>query len=66
MPSTYITILGDMWDYIAYKTLGSEKYTDILIAANMEQKYVSVFQGGIHLLIPDIETPKPILSPWSR
>ena len=27
----YTTIAGDMWDGIAYKTLGDEAYTDKLI-----------------------------------
>ena len=30
----YTTIAGDMWDGIAYKTLGDEAYTDRLMKLN--------------------------------
>ena len=30
----YTTIAGDMWDGIAYKTLGDEAYTDKLMKQN--------------------------------
>ena len=32
----YTTIAGDMWDGIAYKTLGDEAYTDKLMKQNPE------------------------------
>ena len=32
----YTTIAGDMWDAIAYKTLGDEAYTDRIMKLNPE------------------------------
>lgn len=67
MARTYTTISGDMWDYIALKTLGSEKYTNALMDAN--QKYINtvVFEAGIELTIPAINMKKiSSLPPWKR
>ena len=33
---TYTTIQGDMWDSIAYRLYGNEKYVGDLMKANME------------------------------
>lgn len=66
MSSIYTTVAGDMWDHIAYKTLDSEKYTDVLVKANEEHRNLIVFPAGISLMIPDIETKKPVLPPWQR
>lgn len=63
----YTTVQGDMWDQIAFTTLGSEKYMTELMAANMRYKDVCVFSGGITLNIPDIARPKTAnLPPWRR
>lgn len=67
MPKQYTTILGDMWDLIAFKTLGNEMYTHLLIESNLKYKDVVVFSAGITLSIPDIETPAASgLPPWKR
>ena len=34
----YTTIAGDMWDGIAYKTLGDEAYTDRLMKLNPQYR----------------------------
>ena len=39
----YTTIAGDMWDGIAYKTLGDEAYTDKLIQANPQFRRLVIF-----------------------
>ena len=67
MSSKYVTVAGDMWDYIAYKTLGGQRYMDDLINANIQYKDISIFPANIELIIPDIATPKPSsLPPWKR
>lgn len=67
MASTYITTQGDMWDYVAYKAMGSQRYTDLLINANPQYKDVAVLPGNIKLVIPDVDTPRPSsLPPWKR
>lgn len=65
----YITISGDTWDIIAYKTLGSEMYTDKLIKNNLEYRDIAIFPAGVEIVIPDIEPQEEIsdkLPPWKR
>lgn len=67
MSKTYTTISGDMWDTIAYKTLGNEAYTDKLIKNNLQYRHVTVFQAGTVLDIPDVEEEVSVeLPPWKR
>lgn len=64
---TYTTIQGDMWDSIAYKTLGDTDHTDRLILANTEHIGTYIFPSGIVLNIPEItENPSNSLPPWKR
>ena len=65
---TYTTSQGDMWDGIAYKTLGSCKYKDIIMRENPENVGVYVFSGGVELKIPEIdETDNSLeLPPWKQ
>lgn len=51
---TYTTIQGDVWDLIAYKLYGDEKYMKNLIEANWPYIDVVVFSSGIVLNVPDI------------
>ena len=65
--NTYTTISGDMWDKIAHDQMGSERYTDQLIWANLAYRDVYVFPAGVTLVIP--ETPEETaeeLPPWKR
>lgn len=67
MPKTYITISGDAWDLIAYKTLGNEMHTNALIENNLRYRDVAIFPAGVVLNIPDIPTPAASgLPPWKR
>ena len=63
----YTTIAGDMFDGIAYKTLGDGAYTDKIIKLNPEYRHVVIFPAGVVLNIPD---PEPTVSgglpPWKR
>mgnify|MGYP004572183093 FL=1 len=65
---TYTTVQGDMWDSIALRELGSEKYTNLLIEANIEYHDIFVFSSGIVLTIPDVDetTEADSLPPWKR
>lgn len=67
MSRTYTTILGDTWDYIAYKTLGNERYMNNLIEVNPNHRETVIFSAGVVLTIPEIEAeiPSP-LPPWKR
>ncbi|GHV32314.1 hypothetical protein FACS18949_02810 [Clostridia bacterium] len=63
----YITISGDMWDTIAYKTLGNERQTDELINLNTAYIDTYIFPAGIELEIPPPKPP-PVegLPPWKQ
>ena len=63
----YTTIAGDMWDAIAYKTLGDEAYTDRIMKLNPEYRRLFVFPAGIVLTIPEPESQVAAgLPPWKR
>ena len=50
----YTTIQGDVWDLIAYKLYGDEKYMKNLIEANWKYIDTVVFSSGTVLNVPDI------------
>lgn len=54
MLGTYTTIQGDVWDLIAYKLYGDEKYMKNLIEANWKYIDVVVFSSGTLLNVPEI------------
>lgn len=63
---TYTTVQGDMWDMIAYRTLGSISLTDKLMMANRKYLGFYTFPAGIILAVPEIER-KPMtegMPPW--
>lgn len=65
--TTYKTISGDMWDVIAKRELGSERYTSKLMEANPDYLDIVIFPAGVKLTIPDMDLRKPsILPPWKR
>lgn len=67
MIKTYRTIAGDMWDSIAFKTLGDCYLMDKLIKANMQHSEIFIFPAGIELQVPEVEVEKKYtLPPWKR
>ena len=64
---SYTTMQGDMWDLIAYKIYGHERYMHTLLEANQSYQDVTVFPAGIALVCPDvgIQTAST-LPPWRR
>lgn len=63
----YTTISGDMWDTVAYKTLGNEAYTDKIIKANSKYRNIVIFPAGVVLDIPEADTKiSAELPPWKR
>lgn len=65
---TYTTQQGDMWDAIAYKTLGSEDLTGRLLWANREYLRYFTFPAGIVLKIPEIKAESTVsgLPQWKK
>lgn len=67
MSNTYITVQGDMWDFIAKKVYGSEAGMNKLIEANHQYIDIVVFPAGLTLAIPSWAPPKTdMLPPWRR
>ncbi len=65
---TYTTIQGDMFDDIARKTLGSEKYKDAVMRENPDHIGNYIFPAGMTLTIPEIDASESedALPPWRR
>ncbi len=55
---TYTTIQGDMWDSIAYKLYGDEKYMCQLMQSNLELLDIFIFGAGTTLNVPELESEK--------
>ena len=67
MNKTYTTVHGDMWDSIAYKTMGDCSYTAALMRLNAKHTDVYIFEAGVRLTLPEAkpEDAVPTL-PWKR
>ncbi len=68
MAKTHTTAQGDMWDSIAYKTLGSVNLTDRLMMANRQYLHLYTFPAGVVLDVPEIkaESVADGLPPWKQ
>lgn len=65
--TTYTTISGDTWDWIAKKTLGKEIYADQIMQANFDLLDTFIFSSGVTIVIPDLEEEVNIDLPvWRR
>jgi len=63
----YTTIQGDMWDGIAKRVYGDERYMNTLLDANQAHNNTVVFSAGINLSCPAVATREAsILPPWKR
>lgn len=64
----YKTVSQDMFDYIAYKTLGDCNYTGQLFDANIKLIQTFQFKAGIEINIPEIDnsSDNSNLPPWRR
>lgn len=67
MSKTYTTRQGDMWDAIAFRQLGSTRYTDRLMNLNQKYRMLYTFSAGIVLTLPEPEKNLlTALPPWKR
>lgn len=67
----YITVAGDMWDWIAYKLYGAERAAAKLIELNPQYSGYGVLPGGLKLRTPpEDETTAAVgvatLPPWKK
>lgn len=64
---TYVTKAGDLWDWIAYRQMGSTRFTEKLINANRKHIETFIFKAGVELIIPEVDTAiLTRLPPWRR
>lgn len=62
---TYRTVQGDMWDGIAYKTMGSTAYTGRLMTLNRDYLDCYTFPAGVVLILPEPQAEvSDTLPPW--
>lgn len=61
----YTTVQGDMWDHIAWKFYGDEKYIGVLFSGNPGLLGISVFSAGTKVYIPELpEEPGEDVPEW--
>lgn len=60
---TYTTIQGDMWDSIAYKVYGDEKYAGVLMQSNVDLLEIFIFGAGTVLTVPELSVEEETKSP---
>lgn len=63
----YTTKAGDMWDEIAFKVYGSCSYTSKLIKANPDYAKTYLFQAGVVLSVPELDSAdvdSSYVPPW--
>lgn len=59
------TIQGDTWDVIAWREMGSTRHTEALINANRHLIETQVFDAGVEVTIPTVESAlKEVAAPW--
>ena len=56
---------GDRWDVIAWRELGSTRYTEELINANRRYVDTQIFEAGVELVLPTVSSGlKEVVPPW--
>ncbi len=68
MAKTYKTKSGDTWDLIAFEQLGSCKYVNLLVEANLSYVKTMIFSAGKVLTLPAINADNRAenLPPWRK
>ena len=68
MPNTHITVEGDTFDALALEYYNDEKLASAIIQANPDNCDTLIFDAGVSLTIPDVDTvtPPETLPPWRR
>lgn len=65
----YTTIQGDTFEKIAWSILGGSESMCEIIKANRQYMEVAVFEAGVELVIPTVETTPAVTEstpPWRR
>jgi len=60
------TKAGEMFDWLAYRELGSEKYLPELMNANKDSQRVYIFSAGVELTLPEVQKKARRLPPWKK
>ena len=63
----YITVQGDMWDSIAKKVYGDERYMNLLLQQNRDYRDYVIFHADIALQCPNVNMKKSRrMPPWKK
>lgn len=60
----YVTDQGDTWDLVSYRAYGTEKYTGLIMDANMQYIDIFVFDAGVRLDIPKLPEEENDMPDW--
>lgn len=67
---TINTIQNDTWDKISLRVYGSEIFIDKLIEANPSKSKIFIFNSGVTLNVPEIDTDSSLINsglpPWKQ
>lgn len=59
------TKLGDTWDLVSFRELGSCRWTEKLINKNRRHVDTLIFKSGVELELPDVTNERQTkLPPW--
>ena len=59
----YVTRQGDTFDEIAYRELGDVRHVSALIDANRQYASTQMFESGMELTLPTVESGKVVARP---
>lgn len=63
----YQSVMGDLWDLVCYKQLGSTRWLEKFINENRDKVATFVFRAGVTLNVPDVNSTRVAsLPPWRK
>lgn len=64
--TVYSTVSDETWDQVALKAYGTERFANVLLAANPAYQSIVFFDTGMVLIIPQLVTTAPVaVMPWN-
>jgi len=65
---TYTTVQGDMFDGIAHRVMGDQRYKDLLMRENPGYLGTYILPAGVTLTVPEVSDRREAdyLPPWRK